>query len=50
MGNERQLGGQKMPMLKEVKEQEEIRRKRNIIRVITWISIAVVLFILWYVI
>lgn len=49
MGNERQQGGQEMPLLKEVKEQQEIRRKRNLIRIITWISIAIVLFILWYV-
>lgn len=49
MGNEIQQGGEKMPLLKDVKEEEEIRRKRNIIRIITWISIAVVLFILWYV-
>ncbi len=39
-----------MPLLKDVKEQQELRKKRNLVRVITWISIAVVLFILWYVI
>ncbi|RLJ89931.1 hypothetical protein DFR62_0072 [Planococcus citreus] len=39
-----------MPLLKDVKEQEELRKKRNLVRIITWISIAVVLFILWYVI
>lgn len=39
-----------MPLLKDVKEQEELRKKRNLVRVLTWISIAVVLFILWYVI
>lgn len=50
MGNEKQQGGRKMPLLKDVKEQEELRKKRNLVRIITWISIAVVLFILWYVI
>ncbi len=49
MGNEIQRGGQNMPLLKDVKEQEELRKKRNLVRIITWISIAVVLFILWYV-
>lgn len=39
-----------MPLLKDVKEQEELRKKRNLVRIITWISITVVLFILWYVI
>lgn len=39
-----------MPLLKDVKEQQELRKKRNLVRIITWISIAVVLFILWYVI
>lgn len=39
-----------MPLLKDVKEQEELRKKRNLVRIITWISISVVLFILWYVI
>ncbi|GEM_PF-3852178 len=39
-----------MPLLKDVKEQEELRKKRNLVRIITWVSIAVVLFILWYVI
>ncbi len=39
-----------MPLLKDVKEQEELRKERNLVRIITWISIAVVLFILWYVI
>lgn len=39
-----------MPLLKDVKEQEELRKKRNLVRIITWISIAVVLFVLWYVI
>lgn len=38
-----------MPLLKDVKEQQELRKKRNLVRIITWISIAVVLFILWYV-
>lgn len=38
-----------MPFLKDVKEQEEIRKKRNLVRIITWIAIAIVLFILWYV-
>lgn len=50
MGNDKRQGGRKMPLLKDVKEQEELRKKRNLVRIITWISIAVVLFILWYVI
>lgn len=38
-----------MPLLKEVKEEEEIRKKRNLVRVITWIAVAVALVIIWYV-
>lgn len=38
-----------MPLLKEVKEEEEIRKKRNLVRVITWVAVAVALVIIWYV-
>lgn len=39
-----------MPFLKDVKEEEEIRKKRNMIRIITWIAIAIALFLIWYVV
>lgn len=38
-----------MPLLKEVKVEEEIRKKRNLVRVITWVAVAVALVIIWYV-
>lgn len=38
-----------MPLLKEVKEEEEIQKKRNLVRVITWVAVAVALVIIWYV-
>ncbi|WP_269147306.1 hypothetical protein [Planococcus antarcticus] len=37
-----------MPLLKDVKEQEEIRKKKNLIRIITWIAIAIALVLIWY--
>ena len=37
-----------MPLLKDVKEQEEIRKKQNLIRIITWVIVAVVLVLVWY--
>ena len=37
-----------MPLLKDVKEQQEIRKKQNLIRIITWIIVAVVLVLVWY--
>ncbi len=37
-----------MPLLKDVKEQEEIRKKQNLIRIITWVIVAIVLVLVWY--
>lgn len=37
-----------MPLLKDVKEQEEIRKKQNLIRIITWVIVAVILVLVWY--
>ena len=37
-----------MPLLKDVKEQEEIRKKQNLIRIMTWVIVAVVLVLVWY--
>lgn len=37
-----------MPLLKDVKEQEEIRKKQNLIRIITWVIVAIVLVLAWY--
>lgn len=37
-----------MPLLKEVKEQEEIRKKQNLIRIMTWVIVAIVLVLVWY--
>ncbi|WP_255548226.1 hypothetical protein [Planococcus beijingensis] len=37
-----------MPLLKDVKEQEEIRKKQNPIRIITWVIVAIVLVLVWY--
>ncbi|WP_394121710.1 hypothetical protein [Planococcus donghaensis] len=37
-----------MPLMKDVKEQEEVRKKQNLIRIITWIIVAIVLVLVWY--
>lgn len=37
-----------MPLLKDVKEQEEIRKKKNLIRIMTWVLVAVALLLVWY--
>lgn len=37
-----------MPLMKDVKEQEEIRKKKNLIRIITWVIVAIVLLLVWY--
>lgn len=37
-----------MPLLKDVKETEEIRKKKNLIRIMTWVIVAVVLVLVWY--
>lgn len=37
-----------MPLLKDVKEQEEIRKKKNLIRIVTWAIVAVALLLVWY--
>ena len=37
-----------MPLLKDVKEQEEIRKKQNLIRILTWVIVAIVLVLVWY--
>ena len=37
-----------MPLLKDVKEQEEIRKKQNLIRIMTWVIVAIVLVLVWY--
>ncbi|MGE6370483.1 hypothetical protein ACQKDD_11930 [Planococcus kocurii] len=37
-----------MPLLKDVKEQGEIRKKQNLIRVMTWVFIAIALVLIWY--
>ncbi|WKA49544.1 hypothetical protein QWY22_11585 [Planococcus liqunii] len=37
-----------MPLMKDVKEEAEIRKKRNLIRIITWVIVAVVLALVWY--
>ncbi|WP_275425613.1 hypothetical protein [Planococcus versutus] len=36
-----------MSLLKDVKEQEEIRKKRNLIRILTWIIVAIALVLIW---
>ncbi|MGI2327005.1 hypothetical protein [Planococcus sp. YIM B11945] len=37
-----------MAFMKEAKEKEEVRKKRNRIRLITWIVAALILFAVWY--
>lgn len=37
-----------MPLGKEAKEQDEIRKKKNRIRVVTWVIVALALFLYWY--
>ncbi|MDQ0427509.1 flagellar biogenesis protein FliO [Planomicrobium stackebrandtii] len=37
-----------MPLLKDVKETEEIRKKKNLIRIMTWIIVAIALVLVWY--
>lgn len=37
-----------MPLLKDVKEQDEIRKKKNLIRVMTWVIVAIALVLVWY--
>ncbi|ETP70019.1 hypothetical protein FK545_18985 [Planococcus glaciei] len=37
-----------MPLMKDVKEEAEIRKKRNLIRIITWVIVAIVLVLVWY--
>jgi hypothetical protein len=37
-----------MPLMKDVKEEAEIRKKRNLIRIITWIIVAIALVLVWY--
>ncbi|WP_263298518.1 hypothetical protein [Planococcus sp. 4-30] len=37
-----------MPFMKDVKEQEEIRKKQNLIRILTWVIVAIVLVVVWY--
>lgn len=37
-----------MSFYKEAKEQEEIRKKKNRIRIATWIIIAIALVSVWY--
>lgn len=37
-----------MPLMKDVKEEAEIRKKRNLIRMITWTIVAIVLVLVWY--
>jgi len=42
------IGVKNMPLMKDVKEEAEIRRKRNLIRIITWVIVAIVLALVWY--
>ncbi len=37
-----------MPLLKDVKEQEEIRKKRNFVRILTWVIVAIALVLIWF--
>lgn len=37
-----------MPLMKDVKEQEEIRKKQNLIRILTWVIVAIVLVLVWF--
>lgn len=37
-----------MPLMKDVKGQEEIRKKKNRIRIVTWVIVAIVLVLVWY--
>lgn len=37
-----------MPLLKDVKEQDEIRKKKNLIRIMTWVIVGIVLVLVWY--
>ncbi|MCP2036297.1 putative nucleic acid-binding Zn ribbon protein [Planomicrobium sp. HSC-17F08] len=37
-----------MPLMKDVKEEAEIRKRRNLIRIITWVIVAIVLVLVWY--
>lgn len=37
-----------MPLMKDVKGQEEIRKKKNLIRIVTWVIVAIVLVLVWY--
>ncbi|WP_268951328.1 hypothetical protein [Planococcus soli] len=37
-----------MPLLKDVKETEEIRKKKNLIRIMTWVIVAIALVLVWY--
>ncbi|WP_285228664.1 hypothetical protein [Planococcus sp. ISL-110] len=37
-----------MPLLKDVKEQEEIRKKKNLIRIMTWGIVAIALVLAWF--
>ncbi|WP_279576954.1 hypothetical protein [Planococcus ruber] len=37
-----------MSFMKDVKEEAEIRKKRNQIRIATWVIVAIVLALVWY--
>lgn len=37
-----------MSMLKEVKQQEEIQKKRHKIRIATWVITGIILVLIWY--
>ncbi|MDN7243997.1 hypothetical protein ACSFXN_10240 [Planococcus sp. 1R117A] len=37
-----------MSLMKDVKEEAEIRKKRNRIRIATWVIVAIVLVLVWY--
>ncbi|PSL41919.1 hypothetical protein B0H99_101165 [Planomicrobium soli] len=37
-----------MSFYKEAKEQEELRKKKNQIRIATWIIVAIALVLVWY--
>jgi 2-phospho-L-lactate guanylyltransferase (CobY/MobA/RfbA family) len=44
----RKEGGKRMSLMKDVKEEAEIRKKRNQIRMATWVIVAIVLVLVWY--
>lgn len=37
-----------MPLLKEVTDPQEVRKKRNPLRIVTWALAAVILIVIWF--